>query len=128
MAKSCPRYSSFLFLPPRAYFVDAPLCHMSMTNSSAKYFDLTQEKVLATLSEWLSDPATSANVTILLVAGLIYTNEENYVEALRAVHGGHNLEMCVPVAGSEMSAYASPVLAGCCSCKRFVFCCALAWF
>ena len=57
---------------------------------------LMQEKVLATLSEWQADPATSANVTVLLVAGLIYTNEENYVEALRAVHGGHNLEMCAP--------------------------------
>ena len=57
---------------------------------------MAQDKVLATLSEWQADPATGANVTVLLVAGLIHTNEENYVEALRAVHGGHNLEMCVP--------------------------------
>ena len=55
---------------------------------------MAQEEVLAALSEWQADPATGANVTVLLVAGLIYTNEENYVEALRAVHGGHNLEMC----------------------------------
>ena len=31
---------------------------------------------------------------VLLVAGLIHTSEGNYVEALRAVHGGQNLEMC----------------------------------
>ena len=55
---------------------------------------MLQEKVLATLAEWQADPATASNVTVLLVAGLIYTNLENYVEALRAVHGGHNLEMC----------------------------------
>ncbi len=56
--------------------------------------DTPQEKVLAALSEWQADPASGSNVTVLLVAGLIHTNEENYVEALRAVHGGHNLEMC----------------------------------
>ena len=76
------------------------------------------------LSEWQSDPATSANVTVLLVAGLIYTNEENYVEALRAVHGGHNLEMCAHGATSMWSAYILPVLAGCFSCEWFASRCA----
>lgn len=52
--------------------------------------------MLATLAEWQGDPASASNVMVLLVAGLIYTSEENYIEALRAVHGGQNLEMCGP--------------------------------
>jgi len=54
---------------------------------------LAKEQVLATLAEWQADPATAGNVMVLLVAGLIHTSEGNYVEALRAVHGGQNLEM-----------------------------------
>ena len=54
-----------------------------------------QEKVLEALADWQADPATSSNVTVLLVAALVQTNEGNYVEALRAVHGAQNLEMCV---------------------------------
>jgi len=32
----------------------------------------------------------------LLVAGMIYANEGNYVEALKSCHTGLNLEMCGP--------------------------------
>lgn len=52
-----------------------------------------QDDVLATIHDWLADPATAHNTTVLLVAGLIFTNEEDYVEALKALHGGESLEM-----------------------------------
>ena len=55
---------------------------------------IAQAKVLATLAEWQADPVTASNATVLLVVGLIHTNLEDYVEALRAVHAGQNLEMC----------------------------------
>ena len=52
-----------------------------------------KETTLSTLSEWLSDPASSNSATVLLVAGIIYANEGNYVEALKACHTGLSLEM-----------------------------------
>lgn len=52
-----------------------------------------QERVLSTLTEWLADPSCSGNPTTLLVAGLIYAGEEDYVEALKACHLGLTLEM-----------------------------------
>lgn len=52
-----------------------------------------QDDVLATLHDWLADPATIHNATVLLVAGLVFTNEEDYVEALKALHAGESLEM-----------------------------------
>lgn len=61
-----------------------------------------QEQVLTTLAEWQADPASASNVMVLLVAGLIHTSEENYIEALRAVHGGQNLEMCGPSPDCEI--------------------------
>lgn len=54
---------------------------------------LSKEDVLATIADWLADPAVSYNSTVLLVAGIIYTNEANHVEALKALHGGDTLEM-----------------------------------
>ena len=52
-----------------------------------------QEEILATLASWVVDPACAGNATTLTVAGLIYTSEENYVEALKACHTGLSLEM-----------------------------------
>lgn len=58
------------------------------------------ESALATISDWLSDAASSANPMVSLVAGLIYVNEENYIDALKACHQGRSLEqmaLCVQV-------------------------------
>lgn len=97
MAKSCRRYATCLCCPSRALSTHCTACpHPPVRRSrfNVKLHVMLQEKVLATLAEWQADPVTASNVTVLLVAGLIHTNLENYVEALRAVHGGHNLEMC----------------------------------
>ncbi len=51
--------------------------------------------VLETLGSWVADPACAGNAMTLTVAGIIYTNEGNYVEALKACHTGLSLEMCV---------------------------------
>ena len=48
---------------------------------------------MATLEDWLADPATSGNATTLVVAGIIYANEEDFVAALKACHLGLSLEM-----------------------------------
>jgi coatomer subunit epsilon len=56
-------------------------------------FHPLQEDVLATIKDWLADPAVAHNASVLLVAGIIYTNEGDYVEALKALHGGELLEM-----------------------------------
>lgn len=49
---------------------------------------------MTTVAEWVADPACAGNAMTLLVAGVIYANEGNYVEALKACHTGLNLEMC----------------------------------
>ena len=52
---------------------------------------------MTTVAEWVADPACAGNAMTLLVAGVIYANEGNYVEALKACHTGLNLEMCGPL-------------------------------
>jgi coatomer protein complex subunit epsilon len=52
-----------------------------------------QEDVLSTVADWVADPACAGNATTLLVAGIIYANEGNEVEALKACHTGLTLEM-----------------------------------
>ena len=52
-----------------------------------------QEAVLSTLSEWLSDSACNRNASVLLIAGLIYSQEGMYDDALKACHVGLNLEL-----------------------------------
>ena len=59
---------------------------------SASFYTM-QEDVLATIKDWLADPAVAHNASVLLVAGIIYTTEGDYVEALKALHGGELLEM-----------------------------------
>ena len=59
----------------------------------SKHAIVIQEEILATLASWVVDPACAGNATTLTVAGLIYTSEENFVEALKACHTGLSLEM-----------------------------------
>ena len=43
----------------------------------------------------MEDPASNTNPTACLVAGMIYLNEGNHVEALKACHSANSsLEMC----------------------------------
>ena len=51
--------------------------------------------MLETLASWVADPACAGNAMTLTIAGVIYTNEGNYVEALKACHTGLSLEMYV---------------------------------
>lgn len=73
------------------------LVHAGLSWRHSAEIGVMQEQVVSTLAEWLSDPVTSNNATTLLVAGIVYVNEENYVEALKACHTGLSLEMCVTV-------------------------------
>ena len=60
---------------------------MSETVASAELFlQNLQEGVLASLEGWLSDSVIGKNPTLLLMAGIIYTHEQNYVEALKVTH------------------------------------------
>lgn len=54
---------------------------------------LLQDTVLSTIQDWAQEPSYRNNATVLLVIGLIYAAEDNYVEALRACHTGVSLEL-----------------------------------
>eukprot|EP00898_Chlorokybus_atmophyticus_P004384 jgi/Chlat1/4947/Chrsp32S04941 len=56
----------------------------------AQYFASEQNKdmVLSTLQQWLSDPSYSLSGPLLLVAGVIYSNEQDYVNALKCLFTG----------------------------------------
>ncbi|WIA34245.1 hypothetical protein OEZ86_012596 [Tetradesmus obliquus] len=59
-----------------------------------------KDAALDAVGGWMSDPICNSNAHVLLVAGLVYAQEGNYVEALKACHGGQSLEMlalCVQV-------------------------------
>jgi coatomer protein complex subunit epsilon len=59
----------------------------------ALYMKQQKEAALEAAAGWLSDPAAAANPTVLLIAGLLFALEENYVDALKACHTGGSLEM-----------------------------------
>lgn len=64
----------------------------------------SQDTALSTLATWLADSACNRNPGVLLMAGIIYNCEGNYVEALKACHSGLTLEMmalCVQVRGGS---------------------------
>ena len=67
--------------------------YLVLTPAPSAMFDTMQDDVLATIKDWLADPAVAHNASVLLVAGIVYTNEGDYVEALKALHGGELLEM-----------------------------------
>lgn len=52
-----------------------------------------KDHVLSTIQEWLADPSCSSNVTLLLMAAMIFTNEGNNVEALKCCHSASSLEL-----------------------------------
>ncbi len=54
---------------------------------------LLQDTILSTVQDWAQEPSYRSNATVLLVIGLIYAAEDNYVEALRACHTGISLEL-----------------------------------
>ena len=54
---------------------------------------LIQDTILSTVQDWAQEPSYRSNGTVLLVIGLIYAAEDNYVEALRACHTGISLEL-----------------------------------
>ena len=54
-----------------------------------------QEDCLSVVQNWMEDPVSNINPTACLIAGMIYANEGNHVEALKACHGANSsLEMC----------------------------------
>lgn len=61
----------------------------------AKYLKDKSQKdsILATLREWMSDPVSNSNPYVCIMAGTIFSREEDYVEALKACHTGTTLEM-----------------------------------
>ena len=54
-----------------------------------------QDEILNTLTDWVADPTCQGNAMTLTVAGIVFANEEKFVEALKACHTGLSLEMCV---------------------------------
>jgi len=71
-----------------------PLQAVKTLASYLKNPDANRDSTLKAASSWSSDPTASSNSTCMLIAGLIYTLEENYVEALKCCHCiGASLEM-----------------------------------
>lgn len=57
------------------------------------FLDSLQDDVFATVTEWLADVTCNRNPIVVLVAALLYTHEENYVEALKVCRSSLSLEM-----------------------------------
>lgn len=52
-----------------------------------------KESTILSLKEWLSDPAIGSNVTLRLIAGIIFMHEEDYNEALKHTNAGGTMEL-----------------------------------
>lgn len=68
------------------------MCVLPVAPVAERYACL-QETILETVADWAQDSTLQRNDTILLVVGLIYAAEQNYVEALRACSRGNSLEV-----------------------------------
>ncbi|KAA0052455.1 hypothetical protein IC582_017656 [Cucumis melo] len=52
-----------------------------------------KESTIASLQEWLSDPAIGNNPTLRLIAGIIFMHEQDYNEALKHTNAGGTMEL-----------------------------------
>ncbi|KAE8723422.1 Coatomer subunit epsilon-2 [Hibiscus syriacus] len=52
-----------------------------------------KESIIASLKEWLADPAIGNNATLRLIAGIIFMHEEDYSEALKHTNAGGTMEL-----------------------------------
>ena len=52
-----------------------------------------QESAISSLKEWLADPAVGNNPTLRLIAGIIFTHEQDYIEALKHTNAGGTMEL-----------------------------------
>jgi len=57
-----------------------------------------KDMVLLQLKEWLSDPQSQQNWQLLLVAGMVYLQEQDYKEALKHLHQNAQLDVMALVA------------------------------
>ncbi|KAG6594404.1 coatomer subunit epsilon-1-like [Cucurbita pepo subsp. pepo] len=53
----------------------------------------SKESTIASLHEWLSDPAIGNNPTLRLIAGIIFMHEQDYNEALKHTNAGGTMEL-----------------------------------
>ncbi|CAL0309221.1 unnamed protein product [Lupinus luteus] len=52
-----------------------------------------KESTISSLKEWLSDPAIGNNVTLRLIAGIIFLHEQDFNEALKYTNAGGTMEL-----------------------------------
>lgn len=52
-----------------------------------------KESTISSLKDWLADPAIANNATLRLIAGTIFTHEEDYNEALKHTNAGGTMEL-----------------------------------
>lgn len=51
--------------------------------------------MISSIKEWLNDPAVGNNSVLRLVAGTIFTHEQDYNEALKHTNAGGTMELLV---------------------------------
>ena len=96
-AARCSSQTRFLVTPPLQLVMSeitgsSPMA-LQAVKALALYMKQQKEAALEAAAGWLADPAAASNPTVLLVAGLLYALEEDYVEALRTCHTGGSMEM-----------------------------------
>nr|KJB29789.1 hypothetical protein B456_005G119100 [Gossypium raimondii] len=52
-----------------------------------------KESTIASLKEWLADPAIGSNAVLRLIAGIVFMHEEDYIEALKHTNAGGTMEL-----------------------------------
>ncbi|XP_040945365.1 coatomer subunit epsilon-1 isoform X2 [Gossypium hirsutum] len=52
-----------------------------------------KESTIASLKEWLADPAIGSNALLRLIAGIVFMHEEDYIEALKHTNAGGTMEL-----------------------------------
>ncbi|KAM4101496.1 hypothetical protein ACB094_05G148000 [Castanea mollissima] len=52
-----------------------------------------KESAISSLKEWLADPAIGSNPILRLIAGIVFTHEQDYNEALKHTNAGGTMEL-----------------------------------
>jgi hypothetical protein len=80
-------------LPPRARHAVCPSRRLPGAPETLR--PLRLPAALDELGVLMEDSSASGNPTLQLVAGYMYSYEQEYEKALRAIHNGYTLEQCV---------------------------------
>ncbi|GMH20989.1 hypothetical protein Nepgr_022831 [Nepenthes gracilis] len=97
--RDCLVYRSYIALGSYQLVIDEIVSSAATALQAVKLLALylsspdNKESTIASLKDWLGDPAIGNNPTLRLIAGIIFMHEQDYNEALKHTNAGGSMEL-----------------------------------